>query len=37
MMESNFRGKIGISYKDSEPDWLSPHRVPAAGNMGRFP
>ena len=23
MMESNFRGKIGISYKDSEPDWLS--------------
>lgn len=23
MMESNFRGKIGISYMDSEPDWLS--------------
>jgi arylsulfatase len=23
MTEPNFRGKIGISYKDSEPDWLS--------------
>lgn len=27
-MESTFRGKIGITYKDSEPDWLSPTSPP---------
>ena len=33
MMESNFRGKIGISYKDSEPDWLSPPSSDGAPNV----
>ncbi len=32
-MESNFRGKIGISYKDSEPDWLSPPSSDGAPNV----